>query len=102
MGLLLTGRRISTAWAHELGLVSEVVPRAELDDAVQRWVDEIKACAPLSVRAIKEMVNQAQFRPPEEAARLRLPVLIRALQSEDAKEGVKAFQEKRAPRWRAQ
>jgi crotonobetainyl-CoA hydratase len=102
MGLLLTGRRISAARAHELGLVNEVVPRAELGEAVQRWVDEIKACAPLSVRAIKEMVNQAQFRPPEEAARLRLPALIRALQSEDAKEGVKAFQEKRTPRWRAQ
>jgi enoyl-CoA hydratase/carnithine racemase len=66
-------------------------------------VDEITACAPLSVRAINEMVNQAQFMPPEEAARLWLPALIRALQSEDTpRKGVKAFQEKRAPRWRAQ
>jgi hypothetical protein len=46
-------------------------------------VDEITACAPLSVRAINEMVHQAQFMPPEEAARLWLPALIRALQSED-------------------
>ena len=58
MGMLLTGKRIKAAEAFRIGLVNEVVPRAELDAAVARWVDEILACAPLSVRAIKQVVRR--------------------------------------------
>ena len=57
MGMLFTGKRISAARALELGLVNEVVPRAGLDAAVQRWVDDILACAPLSLQAIKQVVR---------------------------------------------
>src|SRR5205085_9626148 len=49
MGLLLTGRRIKAAEALSMGLINEVTTRENLDAAVQRWVDEILACAPLSV-----------------------------------------------------
>ena len=48
MGMLLTGRRIGAAQALERGLINEVVPRAELDAAVDRWLADILACAPLS------------------------------------------------------
>jgi enoyl-CoA hydratase/carnithine racemase len=99
MALLLTGRRISAHEALEFALVNEVVPRASLGDAVQRWVDDVLACAPLSLRAIKQMVNGSQFLPPHEASRLRFPALMEALQAEDAHEGVRAFQEKRSPCW---
>ena len=50
MGLLLTGRKAPAAEMQRLGLVNEVVPAADLDDAVQRWVDDVLACAPLSLR----------------------------------------------------
>ena len=53
MGMLLTGRRVSAAQALEWGLINEIAPRAELDAAVDRWLADILACAPLSVRAIK-------------------------------------------------
>src|SRR5450759_3082756 len=46
MGMLFTGQRISAARALQMGLVNEVVPRAELDNAVTRWVNNILACAP--------------------------------------------------------
>jgi len=72
MGMLLTGKRIPAAEAFRVGLVNEVVPRAELDAAVERWVTDILACAPLSVRAIKQ------------------------------EEGVRAFVEKRKPVWRGE
>ncbi|MBI1779176.1 MAG: enoyl-CoA hydratase/isomerase family protein [Proteobacteria bacterium] len=100
MGMLLTGRRIAAAEAFRMGLVNEVVPAAELDQAVGRWVDDILACAPLSVRAIKRMVKAGSKLSPQEAQALRLPELMAALKSSDQEEGVRAFQEKRRPQWR--
>jgi crotonobetainyl-CoA hydratase len=99
MGLLLTGRRTPAAEAWRMGLVNEVVPQTELDQAVERWVADILACAPLSVKAIKQMVRRCAGLSPQQAQMLRLPALVAALQSTDQDEGVKAFVEKRAPNW---
>jgi crotonobetainyl-CoA hydratase len=99
MGLLLTGRRISADDALRLGLVNEVVEGAQLDDAVRHWVDDILACAPLSLRAIKQMVRRGAHLGAREAQQLRLPALVAALASADQEEGVRAFREKREPRW---
>lgn len=100
MGMLLTGRRIGAEEALRFGLVNEVVPPAELDAAVDRWLADILACAPLSVRAIKQMVRAGANLSPREAQMLRLPALVEALMSSDQEEGVRAFQEKRPPQWR--
>jgi len=99
MAMLLTGRRVSAHEARDMGLVNEVVPRAELDAAVERWVEAVLACAPLSLQAIKQVVKRTSTLSASEAQALRLPALVTALQSEDADEGVRAFQEKRKPRW---
>ncbi|ALA20044.1 MULTISPECIES: enoyl-CoA hydratase-related protein [unclassified Chelatococcus] len=100
MGMLLTGRRIGAEEALRFGLVNEVVPSAELDAAVDRWLADILACAPLSVRAIKQMVRAGAGMSPRDAQMLRLPALVEALMSSDQEEGVRAFQEKRPPQWR--
>ena len=100
MGLLLTGKRIAAAEAAELGLVNEVVPHEKLDDAVERWVEDLLACAPLSLRAVKQVVQRTGHLQPEEAHGQRLPALVEALDSEDGKEGVLAFQQKRKPVWK--
>ncbi len=99
LGMLLTGQRITAKRAVEIGLINEVVPRADLNAAVARWASEILACAPLSVQAIKQVVRQTTMLSPQQAQALRLPALISALRSEDSKEGVRAFQEKRKPVW---
>jgi len=99
MGVLLTGRRVSASEAHQVGLVNEVVPRKDLDVAVDRWVQDVLSCAPLSLRAIKQLVKRTPGLSPEEAQALRLPAVMAALASEDAEEGVRAFREKRAPKW---
>jgi enoyl-CoA hydratase/carnithine racemase len=99
MGMLLTGRRVSAEEALRLGLVNEVVDPEKLDDAVERWVADILACAPLSIRAIKQMARRGAQLSPQEAQMLRLPALVAALKSEDQDEGVRAFLEKRPPRW---
>jgi enoyl-CoA hydratase/carnithine racemase len=100
MGMLLTGRRIDASEALRFGLVNEVVPSQALDEAVTRWTADILACAPLSVRAIKQMVRAGERLSTKEAQMLRLPALVEALRSSDQDEGVRAFQEKRAPQWR--
>jgi crotonobetainyl-CoA hydratase len=99
MGVLLTGRRVPASEAHRMGLVNEVVPRNELDDAVDRWVRDVLACAPLSLRAIKQVVKRTPGLSAGEAQALRLPAVMAALASEDAEEGVRAFREKRPPKW---
>jgi len=99
MAMLLTGQRIDAARALEWGLINEVVPRPELDAAVARWVEQILACAPLSVQAIKQVVRTTGAMAPAEAQALRLPALVAALQSQDSEEGVRAFREKRKPVW---
>ena len=100
MGMLLTGNRISATDAMRYGFVNEVVAASELDAAVDRWVEQILKCAPLSVKAIKECVKETSDLPLEEARSKRLPALVAALQSEDADEGPRAFREKREPVWK--
>jgi crotonobetainyl-CoA hydratase len=102
MGMLLTGRRIKAAEALAFGLVNEVVPRADLDAVVDRWISDIMACAPLAVRAIKSTVRRTAQMSVQEAQRHRHPALVAALKSEDSKEGVQAFLEKRKPLWLGQ
>jgi crotonobetainyl-CoA hydratase len=99
MGMMLTGQRIGAARAAEIGLINEVVPRAELDNAVHRWVQQMLACAPLSLKAIKQVVRRTGTLTPLQAHGQRLPALMAALRSEDADEGVRAFQQKRKPQW---
>lgn len=99
MGHLLTGRRMSAHRAYELGLVNEVVPLTELAACTQRWVDDLLASAPLSVRAMKEAAAHAATMPLTDAfagdyhwERLRM-------HSADSEEGPRAFAEKRRPHW---
>lgn len=99
MSILLTGRKVSAAEMFRIGLVNEVVPAAELDAAVQRWVDDVLLCAPSSLRAIKHVVATTAHLSAREAQAQRSDVLIEALDSDDSREGLAAFRQKRPPRW---
>ena len=79
-----------------------MVPRAELDSVVKRWVNDILSCAPLSVRAIKQVARRTAHLTAREAQAARLPAVIAALRSKDSEEGVRAFVEKRKPVWRGE
>jgi len=99
MGVMLSGRRFTAADMAAYGIVHEVASDADLDAAVDRWVADIVSLAPLSLKAIKQVVNRTAHLSPAEAQALRLPAVVQALKSEDAEEGVRAFVEKRAPVW---
>ncbi len=100
MQILLTGDPIDAVRAHELGLVNEVVPAAELHAAAQQLAERIAANAPLSVMASKKTVQLTAELPLaaayEEAERIWEPVYLSA----DAQEGPAAFRDKRTPQWK--
>lgn len=100
MGYMLTGRHFSARRGYEIGIVNEVVPLAELDAAVDRWVEDILRCAPLSVRSTKESAMRGLDMTLPEAARARFEWEERRRRSEDAIEGPRAFAEKREPQWK--
>jgi enoyl-CoA hydratase len=95
--MLYTGEPIPAARALQAGLVNRVVPAAELAGATQTLVAAIAANAPLSLRRYKEMATKGWDLPVPAALRLGMgpsPYL-----SQDREEGVRAFLEKRPPRW---
>jgi enoyl-CoA hydratase/carnithine racemase len=103
MGYLLTGARISPAEAWQLGLVNEVVSGEDLQPAVDRWCQALLAAAPLAVEATKQVAMRG-LDEPDLASALRhqrdYPAYQRWWNSEDTREGVRAFAEKRPPMWR--
>ena len=101
MGMMLTAKRISAVEAMGLGLVNEVVPADELRATTERWVEEILACSPLSIRATKETAMGSLDRPLTESMTPGQYPSVRTLfSSEDMVEGPMAFAQKRAPEWK--
>jgi crotonobetainyl-CoA hydratase len=99
MGMILTGKPIDAQTALAWGLVNEVVPLAELIPTAERWAREIMECAPLSIRASKEVVMSGLEHPLQEAMRTSYPGVRVMNSSEDYREGPRAFAEKRQPNW---
>ncbi|MGW2326234.1 carnitinyl-CoA dehydratase [Streptomyces sp. NPDC001700] len=101
--LLLTGRRMPASEAERWGLVNRVVDGPDLLETALRLARDIRAGAPLAVAAIKEILRTTANSTIEEGyAHLRhgdLPAYRAMLTSDDAREGPRAFAEKRTPRW---
>ena len=96
---MFTAKHVPAEEAHRWGLVNEVVPQDELQDAVKRWTDEILKCAPLSIRATKEAVFRGRQMPEAVATGHSFPGWAAMAHSEDFVEGPLAFAEKRPPQW---
>jgi enoyl-CoA hydratase/carnithine racemase len=94
---LMTGSRLSATEAHRFGLVNRVVPRDQLDAAVEEMVGRLLAAAPLAIRAVKESALRGLGAPIATTLAMSTPSWIGTTQ--DAKEGPRAFAEKRKPNW---
>ncbi len=99
MGMMLTGRHVDAAEAYRVGIAQEVCEPAQLMERALAWAGEIAACAPLSVRATKQVAMRSLGHALEEAVNLDYPAVKTLFRSEDFVEGPRAFAEKRKPNW---
>jgi enoyl-CoA hydratase len=95
--LLLTGRHITADEAREIGLIGHVVPDGTALDKALDIAETIAANGPLAVQAILRTIRDSEALPENQAFRLDAKLGIAVFQSEDAKEGPRAFAEKRKP-----
>jgi len=99
MEILLTGNRISAAEALRLGLINYVVPAAQVMAKAEELAATIAANGPLAVRKIKEAVLRCVGRPLSEGFKIENEIAREVFSSEDAREGPRAFLEKRKPHY---
>jgi len=100
---LLTGRRLTAAEAARWGLVNRVVPAAALMPAARELAGAICASAPLAVAAVLEILRETEGTGVRDGYSVlrggALPAYRAMLDSQDAREGARAFAERRKPRW---
>jgi enoyl-CoA hydratase len=97
MEMILTGKSITAEEAHSFGLVNRVVPSESLIDEARKMAKEIASKPPISIGAAKEAVLKAQDTPLEVGLEFERKSFYTLFATEDAKEGMKAFLEKRKP-----
>lgn len=99
--LMMTGERISAVQAQAWGLVNAVVPRAELDEAVEHLCGRLVRAAPLALALGRRATIEARDMGRREAMAYLHGMLDLTLQTEDVLEGIGAFLEKREPQWKS-
>lgn len=102
MELLLLGERISAEEARRYGLINKVVPRERLMPTAWDYARRLCENPPLAMQAIKELAVRSQYLHLTDGLRLESVVQHVLRQTEDAKEGVRAFAEKRRPSFRGE
>jgi methylglutaconyl-CoA hydratase len=97
--LFLTGMRFDAARAKEIGLVHCVVPEAELDTSVNKYLAELLTAAPEAIATAKELLRKVYGRPVQDAIGITTDTIAARRVSAEGQEGMKAFLEKRKPSW---
>ena len=97
--LFLTAERFDSRRAQTIGLVHHVVAEPGLDDAVAERVGQLLQAAPGSQATVKEIIRTVAFRPKESMREYAAETIARRRASEEGREGLSAFLEKRKPRW---
>ncbi len=100
MEMILNNRTLSAQEALQYGLVNRVVPVGDYLNEALKLADEIASRAPLAVQAAKKMINGSYERFLSEGLAQEKQVFYNLFGSEDQKEGMKAFIEKRKPEWK--
>ncbi|HJQ13907.1 MAG TPA: enoyl-CoA hydratase-related protein [Anaerolineales bacterium] len=100
MEMILNDRRLSAQEAYQSGMVNRIVPAESYLDEALNLAEEIAARAPLAIRAAKKMINQAFEHTLSEGLAAEKQEFYNLFATEDQKEGMQAFMEKRKPEWR--
>ena len=95
--ILLTGRHVRAPEAKDIGLISEVVPDGTALDRAREVAAAVAANGPVAVQAVLRALRETEGVPERDAMRLDSEIGMRVFMSDDAKEGPRAFMEKRTP-----
>ena len=98
--MVLTGRRVSAAEAEGMGLITRAVEPEKLEEEVANTLKLLTSKSPVGIRIGKEAFRTMADMPFEEAVDFLCEALGRVISTEDAREGMRAFVEKRAPVFR--
>ncbi|WP_203076492.1 enoyl-CoA hydratase/isomerase family protein [Falsiroseomonas ponticola] len=99
LDMILTGDRIDGIRAREIGLVTRVVPRADLAAETEALAVRLAARPPMAMAFAKEAVRAAQDLPLRDGMRLEIDLITHLLNTEDRIEAARAFREKRKPQF---
>ncbi len=99
LDLCLRARTLTATDAQTIGLVTDVVPITELDDAVTHLIEELKQLSPTAIKAGLRAYQQLKSLLPEQQQAFLYEQFVKLQQTSDAKEGMAAFLEKRPPNW---
>jgi methylglutaconyl-CoA hydratase len=97
--LFLTGERFDATKAREIGLIREVVPEDELDEAIDRRVGELLQAGPRALAEAKALIRTVSEETLETARPVTVARITRVRASPEGQEGLRAFLEKRKPDW---
>ena len=100
MEMILNNRTLNAQEALQFGLVNRLVPVETYLEEALKLADEVASRAPLAIRAAKKMINQSYERTLSEGLIEEKQVFYNLFASEDQKEGMRAFVEKRKPEWK--
>lgn len=98
--LLLLGEKRDADWAYRTGLINKVVPTGTALEAAIEWANQINTLSPLAVRLTKEVAVRSRYRQFNESELAAVPKKKNMLTSNDSKEAIKAFLEKRTPNFK--
>ncbi len=100
MEMILNDRRLTAQEAYQFGIVNRVVPVESYLDEALKLAEEIAARAPVAARAAKKMIHQAFERTLSDGLAVEKQEFYNLFATEDQKEGMQAFIEKRKPEWK--
>jgi enoyl-CoA hydratase len=95
--ILLTGRHLRAPEAKEIGLIGHVVPDGEALAKAHELAEAVAANGPVAVQAVLRALRETESMPEDEAMAVESRIGMEVFMSEDAKEGPRAFMEKRPP-----
>ncbi|MEW2917749.1 crotonase/enoyl-CoA hydratase family protein [Ruegeria sp. ANG10] len=99
--VFMSARMFDAAEAVELGLLAKTVPATELDDAVEAEVQPYLSCAPGAVASAKELIRELGPKIDDAVIDQTIRALVDRWETDEAKEGISAFFEKRKPVWKS-
>lgn len=97
--LMLSGRRFDGVSAHEYGILHDVCPGEVLDVSLKRILDDLRQCSPDALAACKRLIFTVLDQSLDATVEFRASLLNELRRSEDGQEGMRAFVEKRPPKW---